>query len=107
MHAIPDIENILFIAVLFLFLALIVLERRRPYLKTPNSRLRESFSTNTSAFLFNNVVMSLLAVSSLLVVAENYAYSGLLARMADGPLKWLASFVLFDLAVYFWHFLGH
>ena len=107
MPACPNIENCLFIAVLILFIALLALERRRPYAKTPNARLRESFSTNTSAFLFNNVVMSLLSVSSLLVVAQNYASVGLLAHMADGPLKWLASFVLFDLAVYFWHFLGH
>src|SRR3974377_1960737 len=104
MPACPNIENCLFIAVLVLFIALLALERRRPYAKTPNARLRESFSTNTSAFLFNNVVMSLVWWSSLLVVAQNYAGIGLLARMSDGPLKWLASFVLFDLAVYFWHF---
>ncbi len=107
MHACPNMVNYLFIAVLMLFIALLVMERRRPYMKTPNSRLRESFSTNASAFLFNNVVMSVLSVSSLLVVAENYAGYGLLARMDDGPLKWVTSFVLFDFAVYFWHFLGH
>jgi sterol desaturase/sphingolipid hydroxylase (fatty acid hydroxylase superfamily) len=107
MRAFPNIENCLFIGVLLLFIALLVVEKRRPFAKTPNSRLRESFSTNTSAFLLNNVVMGLLSVSSLLVVAENYAGYGLLSGMSDGPLKWLASFVLFDFAVYLWHYLGH
>ncbi|MFY9658617.1 MAG: sterol desaturase family protein [Methylocystis sp.] len=107
MRACPNIENCLFVGVLILFIALLAMERRRPYAKTPNSRLRESFSTNTSAFLFNNLVMGLLSVSSLLVVAENYSGYGLLAGMSDGPLKWLASFVLFDFAVYLWHYLGH
>ena len=107
MRACPNIENCLFIGVLILFIALLIVEKRRPFAKTPSSRLRESFSTNTSAFFFNNVIMSLLSVSSLLLVAENYAGYGLLAGMSDGPLKWLASFVLFDFAVYLWHYLGH
>lgn len=51
--------------------------------------------------------MSILSVTSLLAIAENYSYNGLLAALSNGPVKWIISFVLFDLAVYAWHFLGH
>ena len=43
----------------------------------------------------------------LVVVASNYAQYGLLGEMADGPMKWILSFILFDFAVYVWHYLGH
>jgi len=101
------IENYLFLAVLALFAVLLVLEKFRPYAKFANAGLKQSFSTNTSAFIINNIIMNLLSVSSLLVVAENYSHYGLLGGMADGPLKWIASFILFDFAVYVWHYLGH
>jgi sterol desaturase/sphingolipid hydroxylase (fatty acid hydroxylase superfamily) len=101
------LANQLFGGVLVVFVALLLLEKRRPFLKASNAALRNSFATNTSAFLFNNVVLSLLSVSSLFVVAANYSRHGLLSGMQDGPLKWIASFVLFDLAVYLWHYLGH
>jgi len=101
------LEYYLFGGVLALFFALLVAEKTRPFVKVPTAALRRSFSTNTSAFLFNNVIMSLLSVSSLLVVAQNYASHGLLSQMSDGPAKWLLGFVLFDFAVYAWHFLGH
>ncbi len=107
MSASSGLENYLFAAVLLLFIALLVAEKWRPYSRLPSSGLKRSFSTNTSAFLFNNVIMSALSVSSLLVVAENYSHHGLLSGLADGPVKWLLSFVLFDFAVYVWHYLGH
>jgi sterol desaturase/sphingolipid hydroxylase (fatty acid hydroxylase superfamily) len=101
------IENYLFGGVALLFVALLLVEKFFPYVKAPSSKLRQSFSTNTSAFLINNVIMSALSLSSLLVVAANYSNYGLLSVLDEGPLKWVLSFILFDFAVYFWHFLGH
>jgi sterol desaturase/sphingolipid hydroxylase (fatty acid hydroxylase superfamily) len=46
-------------------------------------------------------------VTSLLAIAANYSHYGLLRNLPDGPLKWALCFVLFDFAVYLWHFLGH
>jgi sterol desaturase/sphingolipid hydroxylase (fatty acid hydroxylase superfamily) len=103
----PAPENILLIAVFCVFAVLLLIEKRRPYRKFAGSGLMTSFSTNTSAFLLNNVIMNVLSVSSLLVVAENYSRFGLLGGMPDGPLKWAASFILFDFAVYAWHYFGH
>jgi sterol desaturase/sphingolipid hydroxylase (fatty acid hydroxylase superfamily) len=101
------IENYLFGGVLLLFVALLLVEKFFPYIKTSSSKLKQSFSTNTSAFLINNVIMSALSLSSLLVVAAKYSNYGLLSGLEGGPFKWILSFILFDFAVYFWHFLGH
>jgi sterol desaturase/sphingolipid hydroxylase (fatty acid hydroxylase superfamily) len=107
MDGLGAIENLLFLGAFALFILLLVLEKRQPYAPVSRASLKHSFSTNTTAFLFNNVVMSLLSLSSLLLVAANYSQYGLLSGMSDGPLKWLLSFLLFDFAVYVWHFLGH
>lgn len=107
MDAPHGFENYLLIAALCLFAALLVLEKKRPAYRFTGESLKESFSTNTSAFLVNNLIMNALSVSSLLVVAGRYAHYGLLGGVADGPVKWVASFILFDFVVYVWHYLGH
>ncbi|WP_036282512.1 sterol desaturase family protein [Methylocystis sp. ATCC 49242] len=107
MSTLPQIENILLLAVFCLFASLLVLEKKRPYVKHAGAGLKASFSTNASAFIVNNIIMNALSVSSLLLVAGRYSHFGLLGGMSDGPLKWVLSFVLFDFVVYVWHLLGH
>jgi sterol desaturase/sphingolipid hydroxylase (fatty acid hydroxylase superfamily) len=101
------IEGYLFGAAVLLFAVLLVVEKKYPYMPVSKEELKKSFSTNTGAFLLNNVIMSVLSISSLLIVASKYSDYGLLGRMSDGPLKWILSFILFDFAVYVWHYLGH
>ncbi|RTL80383.1 MAG: sterol desaturase family protein [Hyphomicrobiales bacterium] len=101
------IEGYLFGVAGLLFAALLVLEKKFPYMQVPREELKKSFATNTGAFLLNNLIMSVFSISSLLLVASNYAHYGLLGQMQDGPLKWVLSFILFDFAVYVWHYLGH
>lgn len=103
----PNIEGVLLASAAGAFPLLLVMEKLRPYKKFPSSVLKQSFSTNASAFIANNVLMNMLSVSSLLVIAEGYSHYGLLSRFRDGPAKWATCFVLFDFAVYVWHFLGH
>ncbi len=107
MNAPLGLEGALLIVAFCLFSILLVLEKRRPFYRFSGNGLKASFSTNASAFLVNNVIMNALSVSSLLVVAGRYAQYGLLGGVADGPLKWIASFVLFDFVVYVWHYCGH
>jgi sterol desaturase/sphingolipid hydroxylase (fatty acid hydroxylase superfamily) len=102
-----NIEIYLLALALGVFVILLLREKQRPYKKFSSSGLKRSFSTNTSAFLFNNVAMNLLSVSSLLVISANYSQNGLLAGLQDAPVKWVLSFILFDFGVYVWHFLGH
>lgn len=101
------IEGYLFGGVLILFFGLLVVEKYFPYRDFSKQDLKASFKTNTGAFLVNNVIMSILSLSSLVIVASNYSSYGLLGGMADGPTKGIASFILFDFAVYLWHYLGH
>ncbi|WP_363348779.1 sterol desaturase family protein [Methylocystis echinoides] len=101
------VEGGLLVMAVGLFVILLLAEKMRPYKPVPTSSLRESFTTNASAFLFNNLVLNALSLSSLFVVAQRYGAHGLLHGLQDGPLKWALSFVFFDFAVYCWHFLGH
>jgi len=101
------IEGYLFGGAVLLFAALLVVEKKYPYMPVAKEELKKSFATNTGAFLVNNVIMSVFSISSLLIVASNYSQYGLLGGMENGPLKWIASFILFDFAVYVWHYLGH
>lgn len=102
-----SVEGYLLAIVLGAFALLLLMEKRRPYKQFAKRGLKQSATTNTSAFLFNNLVMNALSVSSLLLVAQNYSRHGLLNDLDDGPLKWALCFVMFDFAVYGWHFLGH
>ena len=102
-----SIENGLLATALAGFTLLLLLEKKRPYQKFGGSGLKRSFATNASAFVFNTLTMNVLSVTSLLVIAANYSHYGLLSGLPDNPLKWILSFVLFDFAVYVWHFLGH
>ncbi len=107
MTATPQVEHFLFAGAVGAFTLLLVLEKLRPGRRVSTACLKKSFSTNTSAFLFNNIVMNALSMSSLLLVAQNYAHFGLLSQLHDGPAKWALSFIIFDFAVYAWHWLGH
>lgn len=100
-------EGVLFIAVVCVFVTLVVLEKLWPYMSFARGGLKASFSTNTAAFVVNNLMLSVLSVSSLLAIADRYAQFGLLGAMADGPVKWILSFIFFDFAVYAWHYAGH
>jgi sterol desaturase/sphingolipid hydroxylase (fatty acid hydroxylase superfamily) len=52
--------------------------------------------------VFGDTVMSLLAVSSLMVIATEYAGYGILGEVS-GVVKVTVSLLLFDLVLYFWH----
>jgi sterol desaturase/sphingolipid hydroxylase (fatty acid hydroxylase superfamily) len=97
----------LFGLALIAFIALMIIEKRKPFRRFPAGVAKQSFVTNTTTFLVNNVILTVLRASSLFWIAQRFAGHGLLAGMADGPLKWLLAFVLFDLAIYTWHFASH
>ncbi len=100
-------ECYLLVLVFEIFILLLLAEKWKPHQKLAKQHLWQSFQTNASAFLFNNLVMNALSMSSLLLVAQKYAHYGLLSGLHDTPLKWTLCFVLLDLAVYGWHYIGH
>jgi sterol desaturase/sphingolipid hydroxylase (fatty acid hydroxylase superfamily) len=103
----PSVGSYLLATVVAVLALLLLIEKRRPYRKIALSGLKQSISTNASAFVFNNIIMNIFSVSSLLVIAAKLSHYGLLKDLQDGPMKWAACFVLFDFSVYLWHFLGH
>jgi sterol desaturase/sphingolipid hydroxylase (fatty acid hydroxylase superfamily) len=115
MNATENINNsghLLFNEVLFglaivAFLSLLIIEKAKPYRHFPSKIYKESFVTNTEAFLINNVILTVLKASSLFLVAQQFASHGLLSGLENGPIKWLLAFVFFDLAIYLWHVASH
>ncbi|WP_150047050.1 MULTISPECIES: sterol desaturase family protein [Methylomonas] len=105
----PDLllnQSLLGLAVLA-FVVLLVIEKRKPYRQFPSKVYKESIVTNTTAFLVNNIILTVLKASSLFLVAQEFSYLGLLNGMQTGPVKFLLVFALFDFAIYLWHVAGH
>lgn len=100
--------NELFFGIAILaFVALVIMEKKRPYRHFSLQAGKQSFFTNTTAFIFNNVILTILRASSLFYVAQQYSGMGILSGISNGPIKWLLSFILFDFAIYLWHVASH
>ena len=97
----------LFALAILAFLILLVIEKFKPHRSFSQKIYKESIVTNTTAFLVNNVILTILRASSLFLVAQQFSSFGLLSGLQNGPLKWLLAFAFFDLAIYAWHFASH
>lgn len=94
--------------VLAMFFALfLIFEFCDPREKLLSKQLRQSYRANLELFVFNSVVMSLLAVPSLLVLAEQFSGKGLLSYIQNPVGKAIVSFLAVDLSLYFLHKAGH
>lgn len=99
-------EVFLLLAILA-FGLLLFMEGLKPYRRFDRDVVKSSVITNSTTFFFNNVILTALRASSLFFVAQQFSGFGLLGGMENGPLKWLLSFLLFDLAIYLWHVASH
>ena len=102
---IPAEEFMLAVIILF-FCSVLTLELIQIRHDPARHILFQSYRTNFLTLIFNDVLMSLLSVSSLLLLAENHGNDGLLSKY-NLPLKTLISFVLLDLILYLWHKANH
>jgi len=103
--AVADHLGTVVVVLAFVVLLGIELQLTRDKRRTPT--LRRSYRTNLATFLFNDLLMSLLSVASLLVLAERYGKEGLLHQLDDSAAKATIAFVLFDLTLYLWHRANH
>ncbi len=94
------------LALVSLFI-LMTLEKKRPRFVFSKTVNKQSMFTNFTAFLFNNVVLTLIRATSLFFVAQEFAGHGLLSGMPEGPAKWILTFLIYDLAIYLWHVINH
>jgi sterol desaturase/sphingolipid hydroxylase (fatty acid hydroxylase superfamily) len=102
-----DFNEFALILAIIAFVGLLVMEGLKPYRRFDHKTVKNSVVTNSTAFFFNNVVLTVLRATSLFFVAQKLSGFGLLSDWANGPLKWLISFLLFDLAIYIWHVASH
>jgi sterol desaturase/sphingolipid hydroxylase (fatty acid hydroxylase superfamily) len=93
--------------ILIAFAVLFALEARFGYRKTPAKVTRQSYGANTTTFVLNDTLMSLLSVSSLLLVAERYGDMGILAQISNPFWQVVLSLILLDLVLYVWHRANH
>lgn len=100
-------NQILFGLAILAFFFLLAWEKKKPYLEFSAQVYKESFVTNTSAFLINNVILTVLRASSLFFVAQQFSSYGLLGSLDNGLFKGILAFAFFDLAIYVWHRASH
>lgn len=77
------------------------------YWRLPASAVRQSYSTNFCTWIFNDVILSLASVASLLVLAERYSGYGFVPHLGNPWLRDLAALISFDLTLYLWHRANH
>lgn len=102
-----DSAALLFLIAAIIFACLLVMEKVRPYRRFDKRQIKSSIVTNSTAFFFNNVILTLLKATSLFFVAQQFSHFGLLAGLDSGPVKWVLAFLLYDLAIYYWHVMSH
>lgn len=93
--------------VLTAFIVFAAIESRFGYINSAVKTIRQSYFTNLNTFIFNDAMMSLLSVSSLLVVAERFSRYGLLGKISHPLAKAAAAFICLDLTLYLWHRANH
>ncbi len=99
--------NLATFGLLIAFLVLSALELNCPKRSLPLKELRRSYQTNIGLFIFNSIVISLLAATPLLMVADHYSDRGLLSYVSNPAWKALLSFLVLDLLLYCWHRISH
>ncbi len=100
-------EKLAVFSLLVFFGLLFFIETHFPHKKWPSDKWLQSYKTNFSLFLFNNTLLSLLSVSTLLVLAEQHSGHGVLNHVSNPVGKLILSFLLLDLIIYFWHRVCH
>lgn len=100
-------NEVLFCLAILAFFFLLAVEKKKPYRQFSAKTYKESFVTNTTAFLVNNVILTVLRASSLFFVAQQFSSYGLLSHLDDGLIKGIIAFAFFDLAIYVWHRASH
>ncbi len=95
------------VILLIAFVVLSALELNYPKRSLPLKKLRQSYQTNVSLFVFNSIVISSVSTIPLMLVAGYFSNQGLLSSIQNPAGKALLSFLSLDLLLYFWHRASH
>ncbi len=88
--------------VLLLFIGLILLELIIAVDRQDRIKLTRSYLTNIGLFVFNNLLFSMLSITTLLLLVDRYHHKGMLTSY-NQTVQALLAFVLLDLVLYLWH----
>ncbi len=102
-----SLEALTISLLLLSFITLLILEMYFPKKSWPFKKLAQSYYTNFNLFLFNNIVLLLLSISTVLNVMQRHFDHGLLSQISNPAWKIILSLVLLDLIAYLWHFSCH
>jgi sterol desaturase/sphingolipid hydroxylase (fatty acid hydroxylase superfamily) len=100
-------DDVLALVLIVALVGFAIVELRKPYLRPGIKVIKNSYLTNVSLFLFNDITLSVLSIPALFLAAQQFAGLGLLSRMPESFGKYLIAFVLLDLAMFGWHYLTH
>ena len=103
----PISDDVLALMVVATLIGLALIELKKPYLQPGIRTIKDSYLTNVTLFLFNDITLSVLSIPALYLAAQHFSGFGLLSGVPDGFLKYAVAFVLLDLAMYGWHYLTH
>jgi sterol desaturase/sphingolipid hydroxylase (fatty acid hydroxylase superfamily) len=98
---------VLALALLLAYGLFISIEKTMPKNHIANKHLRQSYLANMGLFLVNNILISLLPITALLVLAKHYAGTGLLGNLSSPLLKGIISLLALDFVLYIWHRVCH
>ena len=87
-----------------ILIALESLKPRRPWSKTA---LKNSYLSNTGLFIFNQILYSLLSISTLLIFAERISTAGVLHQINNSSLQLVITLLWLDFMYYIWHKMNH
>jgi sterol desaturase/sphingolipid hydroxylase (fatty acid hydroxylase superfamily) len=100
-----DLQTVL---ILSTFAVLFTLEARFARRKTAPKTVRQSYFANLGTLFLNDTLLSLLSVTALWGLAENFsAGHGMLGWIQSSFWKGLAAFILLDFVLYAWHWACH
>jgi sterol desaturase/sphingolipid hydroxylase (fatty acid hydroxylase superfamily) len=95
------------VALALFFALLVIIEFYYPYIKRLATNSEQSYKANIELFVFNNFVISIFSIPSLLILAERNAGNGLLADISNPLWKAALSFLAIDFLLYLLHKASH
>ncbi|MGZ8095062.1 MAG: sterol desaturase family protein [Methylosarcina sp.] len=96
-------EEVIMVLLILVFAFLSNWEWRSPKIEHARKDRAQSYHTNLGMFVFNNFMILILSISSLLVLIEHFPGKGLLEFIDSPVAKVVLSFLLLDLFHYLWH----
>jgi len=98
--------NLIYITI-SVFSILFLLQLKFPNWNFSKEKKLNSYLTNISTFIFNNLIIKGLSISALYLVATNYSNFGLFKSFELNIYSWIFFIIFLDFLIYIWHRLNH